>query len=268
VPKEYFSEGIEPVVEQAVRGAIKKLEEAGAQIIEVSLPHTEYALACYYIIQPAEVSANLARYDGIRYGTRINADIDADQRGKTQRNSASSPRKSALEGLYFETRGRSFGAEVRRRIVLGTYVLSAGYYDAYYAKAQRVRRLIRNDFIKAFEKVDVIVTPTSPTLPFKFGEKTSDPVSMYLADIYTVSANLAGVPALSIPCNHLSRIRADNNAEQRGTDADQRGKIQRDSTLSPREAAVLPVGLQIIGRHFDEKTILQVGDAIELEIRD
>jgi aspartyl-tRNA(Asn)/glutamyl-tRNA(Gln) amidotransferase subunit A len=244
VPKEYFSEGIEPVVEQAVRGAIKKLEEAGAQIIEVSLPHTEYALACYYIIQPAEVSSNLARYDGIRYGARINADIDADQRGKTQRNSAPSPHKSALEELYFEMRGKGFGSEVKRRILLGTYVLSAGYYDAYYAKAQQVRRLIRDDFVKAFEKIDVIIAPTSPTLPFKFGEKTSDPVSMYLADIYTVSANLAGVSALSIPC----------------------GKTEiRNEKLEIRK---LPIGLQIIGKRFDEKTILRVGDAIELEIRD
>jgi aspartyl-tRNA(Asn)/glutamyl-tRNA(Gln) amidotransferase subunit A len=268
VPKEYFAEGIEPVVEQAVRSAMKKLETAGAQIIEISLPHTEYALACYYIIQPAEVSSNLARYDGIRYGSRNNAEGNAEQRGKTQRNPTSSPRKSALEGLYFETRGGGFGTEVKRRIMLGTYVLSAGYYDAYYAKAQQVRRLIRDDFVKAFEKIDVIIAPTSPTLPFKFGEKTSDPVSMYLADIYTVSANLAGIPALSLPCGYVSRISPENSTEQRGTDADQRGTNQRDSALSPRESAVLSVGLQIMGKHFDEKTILRVGNAIELEARD
>lgn len=206
VPKEYFGQGLDPQVEKAIRDAIKRFEDLGAKVSEISLPHTSYALACYYIIMPAEVSANLARYDGIKYGF---------SEGKQ------------LQDRYFETRGRGFGDEARRRIMLGTYVLSAGYYEAYYAKAQRVRRLIRQDFEDAFKKVDLIFTPTSPTLPFKFGERTQDPLSMYLADVYTVSVNLAGVPAISIPCGTVNG---------------------------------LSVGLQIIGNHFDEKTILQAAN--------
>lgn len=206
VPKEYFGQGLDPQVEKAIRDAIKRFEDLGAKVSEISLPHTSYALACYYIIMPAEVSANLARYDGIKYGF---------SEGKQ------------LQDRYFETRGRGFGDEARRRIMLGTYVLSAGYYEAYYAKAQGVRRLIRQDFEDAFKKVDLIFTPTSPTLPFKFGERTQDPLSMYLADVYTVSVNLAGVPAISIPCGTVNG---------------------------------LSVGLQIIGNHFDEKTILQAAN--------
>jgi len=209
IPAEYFGEGIEPAVEQAVRQAIKQFEALGAKVSDISLPHTPHALACYYIIMPAEVSANLARYDGIKYGM---------SKGKT------------LEEIYFETRGQGFGPEVRRRVMLGTYVLSAGYYEAYYAKAQRVRRLVRRDFEDAFGKVDLILAPTSPTLPFKFGERTQDPLAMYLADVYTVSMNLSGVPALSLPV-----------AGDKG----------------------LPVGLQIIGRHFDEKTILRAAYLFE-----
>lgn len=209
IPEEYFGEGIEPEVEKAVRDAIKQFEKLGAKVSKISLPHTPHALACYYIIMPAEVSANLARYDGIKYGL---------SKGKT------------LEEVYSETRGQGFGPEVRRRVMLGTYVLSAGYYEAYYAKAQRVRRLVRQDFENAFREVDLILAPTSPTLPFKFGERTEDPLAMYLADVYTVSMNLSGVPALSLP-------------------------LPSDSGL--------PVGLQIIGRHFDEKTILRAAYIFE-----
>ncbi len=221
IPKEYFAKGIDPEVEKVIKNAIKKLEEFGAKIDEISLPHTPYALACYYIIQPAEVSANLARYDGIKYG-----------KSKFQNSNL----KIDLEKFYCEVRGEGFGKEVRRRILLGTYVLSAGYYDAYYSKAQKVRRLIREDFIDAFKKVDIILTPTSPTAAFKLGERLKDPLSMYLSDIYTVSVNLSGLPALSIPCGTI---------------------------ISNKYQSALPVGLQIIGRHFDERTILQVGNIFE-----
>ncbi|MBU1177196.1 MAG: Asp-tRNA(Asn)/Glu-tRNA(Gln) amidotransferase subunit GatA [Patescibacteria group bacterium] len=209
VPKEYFVEGINPQVEKTVRNAISNYEKAGAKIVEVNLPHTEYALACYYIIMPAEASSNLARYDGIKYGLSIEDN-------------------SLLEG-YLKTRRQGFGSEVRRRIMLGTYVLSAGYYDAYYLKAQKVRTLIKKDFDKVFEKVDVLMTPTSPTTAFKLGEKTNNPVSMYLTDIYTVSVSLAGLPAISIPCGEV------------------------DS---------LPVGLQIIGRQFDDEKIIKIAQKL------
>jgi len=209
VPKEYFVEGIDPEVERIVKEAITQYEKLGAKITEVSLPHTQYAVPCYYIIVPAEASANLARYDGIRYGL-------------------SEQSKDLLSG-YLKTRQRGFGDEVRRRIMVGTYVLSAGYYDAYYLKAQKVRTLIKRDFDSAFEKNDVLMTPVSPTPAFKIGEKTDNPLAMYLADIYTVSLNLAGVPGLSLPC----------------------GKTASEG---------LPVGLQIIGRHFDEEKIFQVAE--------
>ena len=205
VPKEYFVSGMQPQVDQAVRTAIRKLEKQGALIEEISLPHTEYAVAVYYIIATAEASSNLARYDGMRYGYRADA--------------------KDLTETYMLTRDEGFGAEVKRRIMLGTYVLSAGYYDAYYLKAQRVRTLIKRDFDEAFKRCDVIVTPTAPTTAFKIGEKTKDPLQMYLSDIYTISINLAGLPALSLPC---------------GFDGDG-----------------LPIGLQIIGKHFDESTILR-----------
>ncbi len=211
VPKEYFIKGIDPAVEKLVKSAIKKYEEAGAKIIEVSLPHTEFALPAYYIINPSEASANLARYDGIKYGL-------------------SSVKAANLLDVYLKTRGEGFGAEVRRRIMVGTYALSAGYYDAYYKKAQKVRTKVIEDFANVFQKVDVIVTPTSPILPFKIGEKIADPLAMYLVDVYTVSVNLAGLPALSLPC----------------------GKVGK-----------LPVGLQIIGRPFEEHKILEVGKIFE-----
>jgi aspartyl-tRNA(Asn)/glutamyl-tRNA(Gln) amidotransferase subunit A len=210
VPKEYFIKGIESGVEKVVREAIKKYEEMGAKIIEVSLPHTEYALACYYIIAPSEASANLARYDGIKYGF------------------SEKESKNLLE-VYLKSREEGFGAEVRRRIMLGTYVLSAGYYDDYYLKAQKVRTLIKLDFNKAFEKVDVIFAPVSPTTAFKIGEKTDDPLTMYLSDIFTISINLAGLPALSIPCG---------------------------------KANGLPVGLQVIGKPFEDGKILGIGELL------
>ena len=210
VPKEYFIKGIDPEVEKIIKKAIAQYEEMGAKVIEVSLPHTEYALASYYIIMPAEASANLARYDGIKYGLSEEAE--------------------KLLMVYLRTRQKGFGDEVRRRIMLGTYTLSAGYYEAYYLKAEKVRTKIKEDFIKAFEKVDVLMTPTSPTPAFKLGEKIADPISMYLSDVYTVSVNLAGLPAVSIPCG---------------------------------QAGNLPVGLQIIGKHFEEEKILQVAQEYE-----
>jgi len=210
LPKEYFIKGIDPAVEKLVKKAISQYEKMGAKVMEVSLPHTEYALAVYYIIQPAEASANLARYDGIKYGLSKEA--------------------NDLLGVYLQTRQKGFGDEVRRRIILGTYTLSAGYYEAYYLKAQKVRTLIKEDFIKAFEKVDVLMGPVAPTTAFKLGEKINDPVAMYLADIYTVAINLAGLPGISIPC----------------------GKVGK-----------LPVGLQIIGQQFDDEKIIKIAQAYE-----
>jgi aspartyl-tRNA(Asn)/glutamyl-tRNA(Gln) amidotransferase subunit A len=211
IPKEYFIRGMQPEVEQAVRTAIQELEKNGAVIEEISLPHTEYAVAVYYIVATAEASSNLARYDGMRYGHRATA--------------------KDLTETYMISRGEGFGPEVKRRIMLGTYALSAGYYDAYYLKAQRVRTLIKQDFDEAFKHCDVIVTPTAPTTAFKLAEKIQDPLQMYLSDIYTISINLAGLPALSLPCGF-----------------DQVG---------------MPIGMQIVGKHFDEATILRVGHAYE-----
>jgi len=210
VPKEYFVKGIDPEVEKIIKSAIEKAKKAGAEIVEISLPSSEFALACYYIIAPAEASANLARFDGIRYGL--------------------SEKSDNLLDVYLKTKGHGFGEEVKRRIMLGTYTLSSGYYDAYYKKAQEVRRLIKQDFEKAFEKVDLIFAPVSPVPAIKIGERTDDPLSMYLMDIYTVSVNLAGLPGLSMPA----------------------GKI-----------GDLPVGLQIIGNHFQENKILSVAEELE-----
>ena len=212
VAKEYFGAGLDPEVRAAVEAAIQKLAELGCEVVPVSLPHTEYAIPTYYIVATAEASSNLARYDGVRYGVRATD-------GKT------------LAEMYRRTRDAGFGAEVKRRIMLGTYVLSAGYYDAYYLKAQRVRRLLASDFHQAFAKVDAIVTPTTPTPAFKLGEKTDDPLAMYLADIFTVTANLAGIPGISIPCG------------------------------TSKEG--LPIGMQVFGKHFDEPMVLRVGHAAE-----
>ncbi|PIW89893.1 MAG: Asp-tRNA(Asn)/Glu-tRNA(Gln) amidotransferase GatCAB subunit A [Candidatus Nealsonbacteria bacterium CG_4_8_14_3_um_filter_40_11] len=215
VPKEYFVKGLDPGIEKLVKAAIKKYEEMGAKIEEVSLPHTEYALPAYYIINPSEASANLARYDGIKFGYSV---------AKPQTNT------DTLLDVYLKSRGQGFGQEVRRRIMLGTYSLSAGYYEAYYLKAQKVRTLVKNDFEKVFKEVDAILGPVSPILPFKIGEKVGDPLSMYLVDVYTVAINLVGVPALSLPC----------------------GKVGQ-----------LPVGLQIIGKPFEEDIILEIGEKFE-----
>jgi aspartyl-tRNA(Asn)/glutamyl-tRNA(Gln) amidotransferase subunit A len=212
VAKEYLGEGLDPEVRNAVETAIQKLASLGCRIVEISLPHTKYAIPTYYIVATAEASSNLARFDGVRYGYRAR---DA----------------RTLSEMYRRTRDEGFGAEVKRRIMLGTYALSAGYYDAYYLKAQKVRTLITRDFEEAFNRVDAIVTPTCPTAAFKLGEKAGDPLAMYLADIYTVTADLAGIPGISIPCGQTS------------------GK--------------LPIGLQILGRHFEEATILRVAHAYE-----
>jgi aspartyl-tRNA(Asn)/glutamyl-tRNA(Gln) amidotransferase subunit A len=225
VPKEYFIKGMDPEVEKVIKEAIKKYEELGAKIVEVSLPHTEYALPCYYIIAPSEASANLARYDGIKYGLSIV-------------NSQKSKVKSLLD-VYLKSREEGFGPEVRRRIMLGTYALSAGYYEAYYLRAQKVRTLIKDDFKKAFENIDAIFTPVSPTPAFKLGEKITDPLKMYLSDIFTVSVNLAGLPAVSIPCGSVSIVNS------------QKSKVN------------LPVGLQIIGKPLEEEKILAIGKILE-----
>ena len=218
IPKEYFIEGMDKEIEKSVRDAVKKLESLGAIPVEISLPHTEYAVATYYVLATSEASSNLARYDGVKYGFRAEGKVDT-------------TRNRDLLDMYMNTRAQGFGAEVKRRIMLGTFTLSSGYYDAYYKKGQQARTLIKQDFETAFKQVDVIVTPTSPTAAFKAGEKSSDPLQMYLSDIFTISVNLAGIPGISIPCGFTS-----NN---------------------------LPVGLQIIGKHFDEETILKVSYAYE-----
>jgi aspartyl-tRNA(Asn)/glutamyl-tRNA(Gln) amidotransferase subunit A len=212
VPREYFVEGLQPDVERLVRAAIQTFADIGAEIIEVSLPNTDYALPVYYLIAPAEASANLARFDGIRYGCR--------ETGET------------IDDLYANTRGAGFGPEVSRRIMLGTYALSAGYYDAYYLKAQKVRTLIKGDFDKAFEQVDVIAGPTSPVTAFRLGERTDDPLQMYLADIFTLSQALAGIPAISLPCGF--------------------------------DRGGLPVGLQLAAPALHESRLLQVAYAYQL----
>jgi len=212
VPKEYFGEGLDGEVRESVEAAIQKLAKAGCEIVPISLPHTKYAIPTYYIVATAEASSNLARFDGVRYGYRANA-------------------AHSLSEMYRRSRDQGFGPEVKRRIMLGTYALSAGYYDAYYLKAQKVRTLLAQDFAEAFERVDAIVTPTSPTAAFKLGEKVDDPLAMYLADIFTVTANLAGIPGISVPCGETKEK--------------------------------LPIGLQILGKHFDEATILRVGRAVE-----
>ena len=212
IPKEYFGEGLDPEVRSAVEERIGRLRTAGATITEVSLPHTEYTIATYYILATAEASSNLARFDGARYGFRAKGARD-------------------LSDMYTKSRSEGFGSEVKRRIMLGTYVLSAGYYDAYYGKGQKVRRLVQKDFLDAFKHVDCLVTPTAPTTAFKAGEKVEDPLTMYLSDIYTTSANLAGIPGISVPCG-----------------SDRHG---------------LPIGVQILGRQFDEATVLKVADFLE-----
>ena len=212
VPSEYFGEGLDAEVRSAVETGIQKLAEAGCEIVPISLKHTAYAIPTYYLVATAEASSNLARYEGVRYGVRAKG-------------------VKTLAEMYRRTRDEGFGAEVKRRIMLGTYALSAGYYDAYYLKAQKVRTLIARDFDEAFAKVDAIITPTTPTTAFRLGEKADDPLAMYLADIFTVTASLAGIPGLSVPC---------------GSNSDG-----------------LPIGLQVLGKHFDEATVLRVGHVVE-----
>jgi len=212
VPQEYFADGLDGEVRAAVEANIQKLVQDGCEIMPISLPHTAYAIPTYYVIATAEASANLARYDGVRYGHR-------------------STQARTLSEMYRKSRDEGFGAEVKRRIMLGTYALSSGYYDAYYLKAQKVRTLLARDFENAFCQVDAIVTPTAPTAAFKLGEKTSDPLAMYLADIYTVTADLAGIPGISVPCGQTK--------------------------------TGLPIGMQILGRHFDETTVLRLAHAVE-----
>jgi len=211
VPEDYFGEGLDAEVKAKVEAGIALLERLGCRRIALKMPHTDYAIATYYIVATAEASSNLARYDGVRYGLRV-------------------PGSTLIE-MYRKTRERGFGPEVKRRIMLGTYALSAGYYDAYYLRAQKVRSLIARDFSDAFQKVDAIITPTAPTPAFRLGEKTADPLQMYLADIYTVTGSLAGVPGISVPC----------------------GKTK----------AGLPVGMQIFGAHFSEGRVLQLAHAFE-----
>jgi aspartyl-tRNA(Asn)/glutamyl-tRNA(Gln) amidotransferase subunit A len=215
VPKEYMIEGIDPQVKTAIDGAVKQMNSLGAEIVDVSLPHTDYAVAVYYILATAEASANLARFDGVRYGYRAENPED-------------------MLDLYGRTREQGFGPEVKRRIILGTYVLSSGYYDAYYLRAQKVRELIRQDFAKAFEKVDALISPTSPVPAFKLCERTADPLQMYLADIFTIAANLAGICGISVPC----------------------GFAELDGNR-------LPIGLQLLGKPLDEARILQMAYAYE-----
>jgi aspartyl-tRNA(Asn)/glutamyl-tRNA(Gln) amidotransferase subunit A len=212
VAREYLGEGLDKEVRTAIEAAIQKLAQQGCEIVEISLPHTKYAIPAYYVVATAEASSNLARFDGVRYGYRAHD-------GRT------------LSEMYRRSRDQAFGAEVKRRIMLGTYALSAGYYDAYYLKAQKVRTLLTRDFEEAFSRVDAIVAPVSPTAAFKLGEKVDDPLAMYLADIYTVTADLAGIPGISVPCGQTKER--------------------------------LPIGLQILGRHFDESTILRVAQASE-----
>ncbi|HEV2297411.1 MAG TPA: Asp-tRNA(Asn)/Glu-tRNA(Gln) amidotransferase subunit GatA [Candidatus Acidoferrales bacterium] len=211
IPKEYFGEGMDTEVRKHVEEGIKRLESLGCKLTELRMPHTDYAIATYYIVATAEASSNLARFDGVRYGLRTES--------------------GSLREMYKKTRGKGFGPEVKRRIMLGTYALSSGYYDAYYLRAQKVRSLIARDFAQAFEKVDAIVTPTSPSPAFRLGERTNDPLSMYLADIYTVTGSLAGIPGISVPCG-----------------------VTRGG---------LPIGLQILGPHFAEARVLQLACAFE-----
>jgi aspartyl-tRNA(Asn)/glutamyl-tRNA(Gln) amidotransferase subunit A len=213
VPRGFVTDGVEPAVKQAFDAALDTLQSLGATLVDIELPHARYAIPVYYLVCTAEASSNLARYDGVRYGYR-----------------AESSRDETLKHMYSRSRDEGFGAEVKRRIVLGTYVLSAGYYDAFYLKALQVRTLMRRDYDAAFERVDVVAMPTSPIPPFKLGEKTDDPLQMYLADIFTVSANLVGLPGISIPCGF---------------------------------AGNLPIGFQLLGRPFDEPTILRAADAFE-----
>ncbi|ALM10471.1 MAG TPA: Asp-tRNA(Asn)/Glu-tRNA(Gln) amidotransferase GatCAB subunit A [Candidatus Peribacter riflensis] len=226
LPKEYFIKGMDPQVEAAVREAAKVYASLGAKIVDVSLPHSPYAIATYYVIVPSEVSSNMARYDGVRFGHTV-------------------PERENLIGYYERVRSSGFGDEVKRRIMIGTYALSAGYYDAYYRQAQRVRTLIKRDFDQVFEKVDCLLTPVAPTPAFTIGAHTDDPVQMYLEDIFTVSINLAGIPGLSIPCGFA------------------KAKPSSEAPKGAKEDDLLPIGMQILGPQWGEETILRAGHAYE-----
>lgn len=253
LPEEYFADGLDEHIREEIEQQVDVLKEAGAEVKEISLPHTEYGVAAYYILSAAEASSNLARYDGIRYGHRADmkearkelgserreleealaaAEADGHDERITELRDQLDAQDTMLERLYAQSRTEGFGDEVKRRIMLGTYALSSGYYDQYYNKAQRVRSLVRSDFDHAFEEVDVIATPVTPTPAFELGSKTDDPLAMYLGDVYTVTANLAGLPGLSLPI---------------GTHP---------------EGGGLPIGMQLLGRHFDEALLLQVGDVV------
>lgn len=222
IPDEYFIEGLNADIEKCVKDAIRKLSELGAEIVQVSLPHTRYAIPAYYIITPSEVSSNLAKFDGIRFGYSAESDSEVEVK--------------SLRDVYMKSKGKGFGSEAKRRIMLGTYALSSGYYDAYYLKAQKVRALIKQDFDEAFRKVDVIITPMTPSVAFKLGEHSDNPLEMYMEDIFSVAISLAGLPALSEPCGFVKPAGGDNE---------------------------MPIGMQIIGKPFDEKTILDVAHVYE-----
>ncbi|HEY5564181.1 MAG TPA: amidase family protein, partial [Rhodothermia bacterium] len=254
LPREYFAEGLDEGIRSTIDDLVQRFRRSGAEIVDVSLPHTPYGIATYYILATAEASSNLARYDGVRYGHRADVNEvertlsaeteeletvlrEAQESGRPE--AVASARKrldrqdSLLQRLYSQTRAEGFGDEVKRRIMLGTYVLSTGYYDAYYSKAQRVRRLISDDFKKAFESVDVLLTPATPSPAFKIGEKVDDPLEMYLSDVYTVTANLAGIPGLVVPLGRHP------------------------------DTPHLPIAAQLLGKAFDEATLFRVGRAIE-----
>ncbi|MFQ3675610.1 MAG: Asp-tRNA(Asn)/Glu-tRNA(Gln) amidotransferase subunit GatA [Endomicrobiia bacterium] len=232
LPKEYFIDGIQEEVKEKVLTTVKHLETLGAKIEEISLPHTEYAVATYYLIAPSEASSNLARYDGVKYGYKISSEKLKIEKLKMN---DQKEENSALIDMYRYTRSEGFGAEVKRRIMIGTYALSKGYYEAYYGKAQRVRNLITQDFLTAFEKVDLIITPTTPTTAFNLGEKVDDPLQMYLSDIFTIPCNLAGLPGMSMLCGY--------------------------------DKSKLPIGLQILAPHFKEKEMLKLAFCIEQELK-
>ncbi|MDD3190421.1 MAG: Asp-tRNA(Asn)/Glu-tRNA(Gln) amidotransferase subunit GatA [Candidatus Pacebacteria bacterium] len=222
IPKEYFIEGLNKDIEESVRGAIVKLQGLGAEVVEISLPHTKYAVPTYYIITPSEVSSNLAKFDGIRFGYSSESDSETEVKN--------------LMDVYIKSKGKGFGSEAKRRIMIGTYALSSGYYDAYYLKAQKVRALIKKDFDEVFEKVDIIIAPTAPSVAFKIGEHSDNPLEMYLGDIFLSAVSLAGLPAVSAPCGF---VKPEDGEKE------------------------MPVGMQIIGKPFDEKTVLAVADIYE-----
>jgi len=222
IPEEYFVEGLDPEIEKKLKEAIAELEKSGAEILKINLPHTKYAVPTYYIITPSEVSSNLARFDGIRFGYSAAKDIQAEVKN--------------INDVYLKSKGQGFGAEAKRRIMIGTYALSSGYHDAYYLKAQKVRALIKKDFDAVFEKVDAIVTPTAPSVAFKIGEHNDNPLEMYLGDIFLSAVSLAGLPAISVPCGFVKPKDGDKE---------------------------MPVGMQIIGKPFDEKMILEIADTYE-----